>query len=111
VAIGLSGNYDAAAWHGWGERGDATYFNNPVDYVPSSAAITWTGCAAAYRSNWWSAGRLGDASDRRAALDPASGRAAAGQGHPLRAGLWGHDVAHDWPWWQRQIAHHLPRFC
>jgi len=25
--------------------------------------------------------------------------------------LWGHDVAHDWPWWQRQIAHHLPRFC
>ena len=25
--------------------------------------------------------------------------------------LWGHDVSHDWPWWQRQLAHHLPRFC
>jgi esterase/lipase superfamily enzyme len=25
--------------------------------------------------------------------------------------LWGHDVAHDWPWWQRQLAYHLPRFC
>jgi esterase/lipase superfamily enzyme len=25
--------------------------------------------------------------------------------------LWGYDVAHDWPWWQRQLAHHLPRFC
>jgi esterase/lipase superfamily enzyme len=25
--------------------------------------------------------------------------------------LSGHDVAHDWPWWRAQIAHHLPRFC
>ena len=24
---------------------------------------------------------------------------------------WGHDVPHDWPSWQRQFAHHLPRFC
>ena len=24
--------------------------------------------------------------------------------------VWGHDSAHDWPWWQRQLAHHLPRF-
>ncbi|MGO9078858.1 MAG: esterase family protein [Streptosporangiaceae bacterium] len=35
VAIGLSGNYDPASWHGWGERGDALYFNDPVDYVPN----------------------------------------------------------------------------
>ena len=25
--------------------------------------------------------------------------------------LWGYDVAHDWPWWRAQLAHHLPRFC
>jgi S-formylglutathione hydrolase FrmB len=25
--------------------------------------------------------------------------------------LWGQDVSHDWPWWQRQLAYHLPRFC
>jgi esterase/lipase superfamily enzyme len=25
--------------------------------------------------------------------------------------LWGYDVSHDWEWWQRQLAHHLPRFC
>jgi esterase/lipase superfamily enzyme len=24
--------------------------------------------------------------------------------------VWGHDSAHDWPWWQRQLAHHLQRF-
>ena len=31
--LGLSGNYDPAAWDGWGERGDAAYFNNPMDYL------------------------------------------------------------------------------
>ena len=35
--------------------------------------------------------------------------AAKGISHELD--LWGHDVAHDWPWWRKQIAHHLPRFC
>ncbi len=29
----MSGSYDPAAWDGWGERGEATYFNNPMDYV------------------------------------------------------------------------------
>jgi esterase/lipase superfamily enzyme len=24
--------------------------------------------------------------------------------------VWGSDCAHDWPWWQKQLAHHLPRF-
>ena len=33
LAICLSGSYDPSTWHGWGERGDATYFNNPMDYV------------------------------------------------------------------------------
>ena len=33
LAIGMSGNYDPSVWHGWGERGEAAYFNNPMDYV------------------------------------------------------------------------------
>jgi esterase/lipase superfamily enzyme len=33
LAICLSGNYDPASWNVWGERGDAAYFNNPMDYV------------------------------------------------------------------------------
>src|SRR5206468_5589262 len=32
LAICLSGVYDVSVV-GWGERGDATYFSNPVDYV------------------------------------------------------------------------------
>ena len=33
LAICMSGNYDPAQWHGWGERGEGAYFNNPMDYV------------------------------------------------------------------------------
>jgi esterase/lipase superfamily enzyme len=36
LAICLSGNYDPASWDSWdswGERGDAAYFNNPMDSV------------------------------------------------------------------------------
>ena len=44
-----------------------------------------------------------------------STRALAGllQDKGIRADLdeWGDDVAHDWPWWRQQLAHHLPAFC
>ncbi|HMT89438.1 MAG TPA: esterase, partial [Dermatophilaceae bacterium] len=33
------------------------------------------------------------------------------QGVRVDLDMWGHDVAHDWPWWQRQACHHVPRFC
>ena len=33
LAMCFSGNYDPASWNGWGERGNETYFNNPLDYV------------------------------------------------------------------------------
>ena len=33
LALCLSGTYDPSHWHGWGERGDAAYFHNPMDYV------------------------------------------------------------------------------
>ena len=111
LAIGLSGNYDVGEWHAWGERGEQTYFANPTDYV---AGLHGDHLA-------WLRSRL-------------SVLLVVGQGawetHPtgalpstLRfAGLlrdkeithqldvWGGDSAHDWPWWQRQLAHHLPRF-
>ena len=30
---------------------------------------------------------------------------------PHELDVWGFDSAHDWPWWRKQLAHHLPRFC
>jgi esterase/lipase superfamily enzyme len=112
LAIGLSGNYDAAAWNAWGERGDATYFNNPVDYVAHLGGdhLDWLrsrlSIVLVVGQGAWETHPTG-------ALP--STRQLAGllqdKGIPCELDLWGHDVAHDWPWWQRQLAHHLPRFC
>jgi esterase/lipase superfamily enzyme len=109
LAICMSGVYDVGAV-GWGERGDATYFNNPLDYVQhlhgdhldwlrSRVSLVllcgqgqWEDTTGALESTKRFAGLLGEQAIR----------------HELD--LWGHDVPHDWPSWRAQIAHHLPRF-
>jgi esterase/lipase superfamily enzyme len=111
LAIGMSGNYDPAAWNGWGERGQQTYFNNPVDYVEHLGGdhLEWLrgqlNVLLVCGQGMWedSTGAL-ESSKRLAGL-----LGAKGIRHELD--LWGHDVAHDWPSWRAQIAHHLPRFC
>lgn len=111
LAIGMSGNYDPAAWDGWGERGEAAYFNNPMDYVAHLGGDHLD----------WLRGRLsvllvcgqGQWEDTTGALE--STRSFAGllesKGIRCELDLWGHDVPHDWPSWRAQLAHHLPRFC
>ena len=108
AAICQSGNYDITR-SGWGFRGDATYFNNPMAYV------------ANYHGDHldWLRGRVhltlvcgqGQWEDTTGALE--STRRFAGlladKQIPHELDLWGHDVPHDWPSWRNQIAHHLPR--
>jgi esterase/lipase superfamily enzyme len=111
LAFGMSGNYDPSAWHGWGERGNATYFNNPVDYVPNLHGDHLD----------WLRGRLsvllvcgqGQWEDTTGALDSTKHMAhlLGEKGIRCELDLWGHDVPHDWPSWRSQVAHHLPRFC
>ncbi len=111
LAICMSGNYDPAAWDGWGERGDATYFNNPLDYVGHLGGDHLD----------WLRGRVslllvcgqGQWEDTTGALESTRRLAGLLQSKGIRCelDLWGHDVAHDWPSWQAQLAHHLPRFC
>jgi esterase/lipase superfamily enzyme len=111
LAIGMSGNYDPSAWNAWGERGEQTYFNNPVDYVEQLHGdhLDWlrghVNVLLVCGQGMWedSTGAL-ESSKRLAGL-----LGAKGIRHELD--LWGHDVAHDWPSWRAQIAHHLPRFC
>jgi esterase/lipase superfamily enzyme len=112
VAIGLSGNYDATAWNAWGERGDATYFSNPVDYVAHLGGdhLDWL---RSRLSTVLVVGQGAWETHPTGAL-PSTRRLAGllqAKGIPCELDLWGHDVAHDGPWWQRQLAHHLPRFC
>jgi esterase/lipase superfamily enzyme len=110
LAICQSGIYDVSTV-GWGERGDAVYFNNPADYVQHMGGEHLD----------WLRGRLsllivcgqGQWEDTTGALE--SSKRFAGllgeKGLRHELDLWGHDVPHDWPSWRAQLAHHLPRFC
>jgi esterase/lipase superfamily enzyme len=110
-ALCLSGSYDPGTWNGWGERGEAVYFNNPVDYVGNLHGdhLNWL------RSQVYLLLVCGQGmwEDTTGSLDGTRSLAAklADKGIPHDLDLWGHDSAHDWPWWRRQFAHHLPRFC
>jgi len=111
LAICLSGNYDPASWNAWGERGDAAYFNNPMDYVAHLGGehLDWLRSRLSLllvcgRGQW---------EDTTGALDSTRRFAGLLQAKGIRCELdvWGHDVPHDWPSWHAQLAHHLPRFC
>jgi esterase/lipase superfamily enzyme len=111
LAICMSGNYDPAAWDGWGERGEAAYFNNPMDYVGHLGGdhLDWL----RGRASLLLVCGQGQWEDTTGALDGTRRLAALLQSKGIRCelDLWGHDVPHDWPSWRAQLAHHLPRFC
>ena len=109
--LGLSGCYDPTQWRAWGEPGHTAYATNPTWFVPDlrgdhlewlrarlHVVLTvgqgqWEDTTGAMASTVHMAGLLRD------------------QGVRVDLDMWGHDVAHDWPWWQRQACHHVPRFC
>jgi esterase/lipase superfamily enzyme len=109
LAICQSGVYDAGQL-GWGERGDAVYFNSPMDYVANLHGDHLE----------WLRGRLwlllvcgqGQWEDTTGALEStrAFDHLLSEKGIRHETDLWGHDVPHDWPSWRAQLAHHLPRF-
>ena len=109
LAIGMSGVYDVGVV-GWGERGDATYFNNPMDYVSHLHGdhLDWLRS----RVSLLLVCGQGQWEDTTGALESTKRFAALLGEKEIRheLDLWGHDAPHDWPSWQRQIAHHLPRF-
>lgn len=109
LAICQSGVYDVSVV-GWGERGDAVYFNNPMDYVAHLGGDHLG----------WLRGRVsllltvgeGQWEDTTGALE--SSRRFAGllaeKGIRHELDVWGHEWPHDWPSWRAQLAHHLARF-
>ena len=87
LAIGLSGNYDVTTWGSWGDRGDATYFANPTDYVPNLHGdhLDWlrrqVSILLVVGQGAWETHPTGSLpSTIKFAGSP------AGEGHPLRAG-------------------------
>jgi esterase/lipase superfamily enzyme len=111
LAICLSGSYDPSAWDGWGERGDAAYFNNPMDYVAHLEGdhLHWL----QRRVSLLLVCGLGHWEDTTGALAGTRRFAELLRAKGIRRemDLWGYDAPHDWPSWRAQLAHHLPRFC
>ena len=109
-ALCLSGSYDPSQWHAWGDRGDATYFHNPMDYVAHLQGdhLEWlrrsVHLVLVVGQGAWEV-------DPTRALPStlAFAEVLAAKDIPHELDVWGHDVPHDWPSWQRQAAHHLPR--
>jgi esterase/lipase superfamily enzyme len=109
-ALCQSGVYEADRL-GWGERGEAVYFNSPMDYVANLHGDHLD----------WLRGRLslllvcgqGQWEDTTGALESTVrfDGLLSQKGIRHETDLWGHDVPHDWPSWRAQLAHHLPRFC
>jgi esterase/lipase superfamily enzyme len=112
LALCFSGNYDPTAWDGWGERGDATYFNNPMAYVPNlhGPHLDWlrhqVSLLLVVGQGAWEEHPTGALSGTRSFA-----RLLSEKGIRHELDVWGHDVPHDWPSWQAQLRHHLPRFC
>jgi esterase/lipase superfamily enzyme len=114
LAICQSGVYDVAQFAGGqphGERGDAVYFHNPMDYIVNAGGdhlgwLRWrvSLLLVAGQGAWEDTTGALESSRRFSAL-----LAAKGIRHELD--VWGWDAAHDWPTWRLQLAHHLPRFC
>src|SRR5439155_1107035 len=96
LAICLSGNYDPAGWDGWGERGEAAYFNNPLDYVSHLGGdhLTWL----RERLSVLLVCGQGQWEDTTGALDSTRRLAAllASKGIRCELDLWGYDTPHDW---------------
>jgi esterase/lipase superfamily enzyme len=110
LALCLSGVYDVEGV-GWGERGDAVYFHNPMAYVAHLEGdhLDWLRSQVSLllvvgRGAWEDSTGSLDQTHRFAAL-----LAEKGIRHELD--VWGHDSPHDWPAWRAQIAHHLPRLA
>jgi esterase/lipase superfamily enzyme len=110
LALCQSGVYDVSVV-GWGERGDAVYFNNPVDYVPQLHGdhLEWLRGRVSLlllvgRGQWEDTTGALDSTHRFAGL-----LAEKGIRHELE--VWGHEWPHDWPSWRAQLASALPRFC
>jgi esterase/lipase superfamily enzyme len=110
LAICQSGVYDVSVV-GWGERGDALYFNNPLDYVTHLHGdhLDWLRGNVSLvlvcgRGQWEDTTGALESTERFAAL-------LRHKGIPHELDVWGPEFPHDWPSWREQLAHHLPRFC
>ena len=103
--VGMSGFYDLehSYLHGYGD--DNVYFNNPASFVPhlgGEALDTLrhrTHIVIATGQGEW------EAPHRSREFSELLHRKEI----PHTLDVWGHDVAHDWPWWRKMLPYYLDR--
>jgi esterase/lipase superfamily enzyme len=101
--LSLSGNYSIDFTVGGFYDGDV-YFHDPLKYLPNledewflhqlRCGLAMIVCGQGAWEEW-----LGEAHQLSSLLHAKK--------IPHLFDLWGFDVAHDWPWWKKQIVHHL----
>ncbi|UCF67246.1 MAG: transposase, partial [Acidobacteriota bacterium] len=83
------------------------YFNNPMAFVPNldgemlERVRRGTHLVLVCGQGQWENGNI-EETQRLADL-------LGDKGISHEKDLWGHDVSHEWPWWQRQAVHHFER--
>ena len=102
--LALSGIYSASYGFG-GYMDERVYLNSPVDYLAGMSADhpyiaqynSGRGIIVVGQGPW----ELPDTTFRVRDL-------CAEKGIDVWVDVWGHDARHDWDWWYRQTAYHIP---
>jgi esterase/lipase superfamily enzyme len=102
--IAISGSYDIKPYcHGYHD--DNVYFNNPVDYLSNledpSILYQLLQCSI----NLITGQGAWEKPERTYQISEILNR----KGIPHNLDVWGHDVAHDWPWWNVMYNQYIPR--
>ena len=103
-ALCMSSRFDITEFTG-GSWNEGFYFNNPMAYVPNMSGEALervqrnAHLALVCGQGAWEDGNHQET--RR------FGELLAQKGISHECDLWGHDAAHEWFWWRRQVIHHL----
>lgn len=104
--IALSGLYQLGMFVG-DYMDDQVYFNSPLAYLPNMADAWYL---ERYRQGQiiiccgqgaWEDAMLADSLQLKSIL--------AAKDIPAWIDIWGHDVNHDWPWWQKMMPYYLDK--
>ena len=104
--IAMSGLYQLRMFTG-GHVDDAVYFNSPLLFLPGLEdpwyldRLRVARIAFVVGQGAWEDEMLEDTHAMEEVLWM--------KGIPAIVDYWGHDVNHDWPWWQQMLPHYLER--
>ena len=105
-ALCLSGRYDATNFTG-GYSDTDIYFNNPIAYASNLEGEALervrgqTHLTLVCGQGKWEEGCIEETHQL--------GDVLGAKGVSCQKDIWGHDVSHDWIWWQRQALFHLEK--